>query len=277
MQDDTFWDPTRLARVEERRQALGTAECADEVLEIAGGTACFAGAGSWINQAAGLGLEGPVSEEEIERLIAFFTKRGVEPKVEVATPADPSLGELLGVRGFELREFEHVFARRLDPEEDLGAFLERAPTAGLTLEVLDQADPAATGAFARLMTGAFFESEEPPESLLVAAERVARHPRVTPVLARIEGEAAGGGQVELFQGAAALIGGAVLPRFRRRGIQQQLTVRRLQLARAAGASWACVHARPGIATERSALRFGFRLVYAKAILALPGEGLAPSP
>ena len=108
-------------------------------------------------------------------------------------------------------------------------------------------------------------------------ERVTAHPRVTPVLASIDGQPAGGGQVELFQDEAALIGGAVLPAFRRRGIQQQLTVHRLELARTAGASWACVHARPGIATERSALRLGFRLVYAKAVLVRPGPGLVPSP
>ena len=277
MQSESFWDPARLARVEERRQALGTAECADEVLEVAGGTACFAGAGSWINQAAGLGLDGPVGEEEVARLVSFFVERGVEPKVEVASPADPSLGALLAARGFALREFEHVFARRLAPEEELGALLERPATAGLELEVVDQGDSEAVGRFARLMTDAFFEGDDPPQSLVLAAERVAAHPRVTPVLARVEGEPAGGGQVELFEDGAALIGGAVLPRFRRRGIQQQLTVHRLELARAAGARWACVHARPGIATERSALRFGFRLAYAKAVLALSGEGLAPSP
>lgn len=35
--------------------------------------------------------------------------------------------------------------------------------------------------------------------------------------------------------------------------------------------------KPGIATERNAVRLGFFLAYCKAIMFLPGEGLEPAP
>lgn len=276
--DAAFWDPSRLARVEERRQALGTAECADDVLEVAGGTACFAGVGSWVNQAAGQGLNGPVSDDEVGRLVDFFVARGVEPKIEVASSADPSLLAHLAARGFVPREFEHILARPLPADEDLQALLVHPVPPGLTVTAVERTDEQAVTGYARLVTRAFFgEGEEPAAALVEAARRVAAHARVTSLLAHVDGQPAAGGQLELFQGEAALIGAAVLTPFRRRGIQQRLTVRRLELAREQGATWACVHARPGIATERSALRFGFRLAYTKVVLALPGEGLQPSP
>jgi len=271
-------DPAEVARREERRQALGMAEVADDVLEVGGGTACFAGRGSWVNLAAGLGLDGPVAPADLDRVVAFYVERGVEPKVEVAPTADPSLLLGLAERGFVLRAFEHVLVRPLPPGEDLWALAPHPLPADLELEPLDRADEAAVRRYADLTSRGFFgEAEEPAPELLEPAVRVSRHPLVECVLARIDGEPAGGGHLEVRDGVGCLIGASVMTRFRRRGVQTALTLRRLELARARGVAWVCVHSSPGVATERTARRLGFALAYTKVILARPGEGLAPSP
>ena len=104
-----------IARLEERRQAQGTADVADESEAIAGGWMCFAGKGSWANQAIGLGLDGPVSDAQLDRLVAFFRERGVEPRVQVCPFVDATLVKGLGRRGFVVRQFENVLAREIAP------------------------------------------------------------------------------------------------------------------------------------------------------------------
>lgn len=97
-----------IARLEEARQAVAVAELADEHIGISGGTVCFSGAGSWMNQAQGLGLSGGVTSEEIDQLVEFYTSRGVEPKIEVCCFTHHSLTQGLEERGFTLLEFENV-------------------------------------------------------------------------------------------------------------------------------------------------------------------------
>ena len=76
---------------------------------------------------------------------------------------------------------------------------------------------------------------------------------------------------------ACLFGTSVLPRFRRRGVQQALMLRRLERARERGCLLCVIHSRPGISTERNAARLGFFMAYSKAALALAGPGLEASP
>ena len=56
-------DLAEFARLEESRKPSSVARIADEFEEIAGGTMCFGGVGSWANQAMGLGMDGPVATD----------------------------------------------------------------------------------------------------------------------------------------------------------------------------------------------------------------------
>lgn len=90
-------------------------------------------------------------------------------------------------------------------------------------------------------------------------------------------EAVAGGSADARGGVvAALAGAAVLPAWRRRGIQAALVARRLELARARGCRLATIGSAPGIPTERNALRLGFRIAYARLAFNRPGPGLASS-
>lgn len=269
--------PIDIARLEEARQARGVAEAAGYAESIAGGLMCFGGEGSWTNQACNLGLSGPVSSEEFDRLCHFYTSRGVEPRVELTPFAHRSLIEGLAERQFVVREFETVLARRLPPDEDLRAALPRGWPEGLTADRLDPADDAALREYLEFGMGGFIGPDASiPDSWMRAGVRVARHERCDSFVGRINDAVVSTAGMESAPPVACLFGATTAEPFRRRGIQAAMIVARLERARQRGCTLGAIHSRPGIPTERNALRLGFQVAYTKAILVQPGQGLARS-
>lgn len=281
-------DP-EIARLEETRQAEGTAEMVrigrdtgetpDAAVEpVGGGWMCFAGKGSWANQAAGLGLDGVVTDVDLDRLVEFYVTRGVEPKIEVAACVDPSLIDGLGARGFRVLEFENVLVRRLDATTDFRALMPHPWPPDVSIEPVDRTDPNAVYEFALASTSGFRPANEPiPEPLLQSTRNMMRQSRCCGYVARVDGVAVGGAAMDASPDVAALCGTSVDVSLRKRGIQTALMVRRLEAACDLGCRFAAVHSRPGIPTERNALRIGFALAYTKAIMVMPGDGLDRSP
>lgn len=261
-----------LARAEESRLAAGFREIADRWVAFAGGVAALAERGSWANAAVGAGFAGAVSEGEIEAMIGVFEGHGVEPRVELCPYADASLTRGLAARGFVVRNFENVLYRDL-----MGPAVEAhrwAMPKGLTLRAIDRGDEREVDLHARVATGAFVPSDRPcPESVLETMRRCARHPRVTAVLAEINGEPVGAGSLEVHEKIAALFGAAVLPAARRMGVQRAMIDWRVEMAREAGCRWATIGSRPGIGTERNVRRAGFQMGYTKVFLVRPRVGL----
>lgn len=262
-------DVAEVARLEELRQAIGVSCVADEWEEIAGGRMGFAGVGSWANQAKGLGMEGPVADAELDRMVAFYEARGVEPRIEVCPLAHPSLIEGLSARRFVVKEFETVLAFDLERQP-----IPPSP-AGIGIRTVDPACEAERSVYSAILREGF----APPDQAM--AERMERRylaaPGVTALLADIDGEAAGAGTVDASPLCAMLFGAATLHRSRRRGVQTALMIARLVIARDAGCRYAAIHSRPDVATGRNALRIGFQTVYTKVVLARPAPGLAASP
>lgn len=273
-------DPLRLGRLEELRQAQGVAEIAETSQPIMGGMMSFSGPGSWTNQACALALDAPATDAEIDRLVAFYTDRAHEPRVELAPFAHPTLIAGLAARGFSLIEFETVLARALPPGEPLADLA--PPPPGVTIRPVDPDDPAQVDTWVRTSNSGFVQPNDPNEaSLNESSRRVAVHPRVASFVAELSGQTIGAGAVEIAcptgqETIACLIATSVLPEHRRRGIQQALMVARLIAARERDASFALIHARPGIVTERNARRLGFQTLYTKAVMVLRREGLARS-
>jgi GNAT superfamily N-acetyltransferase len=268
--------PAEIALLEERRQAQMLAALAPQVLPFAGGVMAFHELGSWQNQAAGVGLAGPVDAAEIEALIEFYQSRGVEPRLELSPFADETLIAGLGERGFVIREFEQVLARELHDGEELERLLPHGRPPGLELRALDQSDAAMVRRAAEVALRGFFPGDELPPAMFEACVRFNSMPTTLTYLAWFDGELAAAGSLGLGEGVASLMGVSTEPRFRRRGIQQALIVERLAAARARGCMLATIGSRPGIPTERNAMRLGFSVAYTKVILVRPGPGLARS-
>lgn len=246
-----------------------------DILEVAGGAALWLGPGSPVNQAVGLGMAGPVSEEEVERLEVFYHDCGAAAAAAVCQLADPSLLQALGRRRWRVEQFEHVLALELEqrpPVESEGGYT-MGPGGASSLRAGHERNPdivvrlclgeeRETWAHAAALG---FSDGEPPKpaqeefgAIMAAREEAAL------VLAWVDGRPAGTGALVIDGGVGWLSGDSTLPRYRRLGVQQAVQRYRLRLAREAGCDLAVTETSPGSPSQRNMERLGFRIVYTHA-------------
>jgi GNAT superfamily N-acetyltransferase len=267
-----------IARIVEHKHGVPLSRFVKEAVRLADGWLLFDSPGSPINKACGLGFDQPLTEADLDRLVTFFTERGVEPKVELTPFAPPELLAGLARRGFVLHEFENTLVRDLPAGEDLRALLPGGWPQEVTIERVDPANTAAVREQVEVAFSGFMPEGTPlPEPIVEFGLRASTVPGYDLFVARIGREAVGAGGCESSEGVTQLFGTSVKPAYRGRGIQQALILRRLEQGREHGSRWAVIHSGPGIPTERNAARLGFQMAYARAILVKHGEGLVPSP
>ena len=80
---------------------------------VAGGFALYAGEGSPLNKAVGLGMYRPVTQADLDHVERFYRSRNAAPRVSVCPLADPSLIDLLKAGGYRLEMFYSVLFRSL--------------------------------------------------------------------------------------------------------------------------------------------------------------------
>jgi GNAT superfamily N-acetyltransferase len=234
-------------------------------IPVAGGVASYAEPDSPLNKVAGLGFAGLPDPAALETIERAFAAQAAPVQAEVASLADPALLELLAERGYRLVSFENVLGRAL------GGVAERVAPPGI--EVRPSGDNE-FDAYLEVMLDASLHPdtrgvpwhEEFPRQILENAERdtvglVQRY------LALLAGVPAGGGSMRTTDGIAQLTGAGTAPAFRRRGIQSALLAARLADATAAGCDIAVITVQPGSKSQQNAQRFGFDLLYTRAVLA----------
>jgi len=222
---------------------------------IAGGTAAFGGKTYPANHVVGMGLYGPVTADDVDRVEAFYRSRGVPCEIVVSPLADPTLRDLLAPRGYRITEFNSVLIRRLDD------FQLVEPDGSISLE---RVSPAAVKLWSDVVTRGFSEFGPLPDNLF---SPLAALPDAINFLARVEGTPVGGGIAYIMREAniVALFGSATLPEFRRRGVQSALINRRLWEAAQSGCEYAVVSTMPGSGSQRNMERRGFRVAYTKVV------------
>jgi ribosomal protein S18 acetylase RimI-like enzyme len=264
--------PIDYARRQEARQARFTASLVAHNEGVAGGVMSYDAPGSWANQACGLGMDGPVTPEDIERLLAFYAHHGADASIEASLLAHPSLFELTSRAGFTIAQVEHVFVRGLRGADALP----EAP-AGVTVERVLPDDAASVSVFADTITRGYAPAGAALEPALVAiSERTARSGLTACFLARVGGEPVGACVAVLDGDEVQLSGASVLHAWRRRGVQTCMLRRRLAHARSRGVTSAIVLSAPGVATERNAWRMGFRPSYGRVNLTREASGTPTS-
>jgi GNAT superfamily N-acetyltransferase len=262
-----------VAVLEEARLRLGMSEIAMENIPIADGVATRGESGTWINSATGIGMSGPVTTADIDRLIEFHRDWKAEPRIEVCPFADRSLVEALKSRGFNLQFFENTLFR----DFSLPAPPPPPSPPGLEIRTVDPTNPAQVREFATTACIGFGPvGMTPRDEAIALAERCATHPRSAAYTAYLEGRAVCAGALEVSGNIAALFGLSVLHDFRGRGIQTAMITHRVMAARERGATVATIGAAPGIGTERNARRAGFQVAYTRVFMNLPGPGLEPA-
>ena len=228
------------------------------VLDIAGGLAVYVGPHSPVNWVTGLGVRGPVSTADWERVKEFYQQHGTAARVNLCPLADPSLLELLRRYDYYLQGFLNVLACAL-PDEVVS--LPWPP--GVQAR---RAEPGEAEVWTRTTTQGFAETEKPSQEThdILAPNFCARN--AVPFLALVNGLPAGGGSIFLHERVAEFGGDSTRPAFRRRGVHTALLQARLAAAYELGCNLAMLLTEPGSESQRNAERVGFRVIYTNALL-----------
>jgi ribosomal protein S18 acetylase RimI-like enzyme len=232
-----------------------------EVLKVGGGVACFGEPGLYINRAAGLGLESPLTEAELQQVEDFYRRHEVPSRVELCPLAHPSMMELLGRRGYHVVRFLHVHFRPISPEDA------RTPAAPEGVEVA-AVGPDEVELWVRTVAAGYVSEEgQPPSPLYLMLARLAAAWEGSRLyLARLRGEVAGAVALSVHDGLANLFSGATLPAFRRRGVHAAFTNAGLREAAALGCELATAITAPDGQATANVARAGFRVGYTRALL-----------
>jgi len=227
--------------------------------KISGGHMIFAGLGSPIGRAVGMGFAAPVTEAEMDQLEAFYFSRKAPAQTDYCPLTDPSLLELTKQRGYGIAELNNVLVRKLDPAEKF------AVPPGVAIRA---ARPDEALAFSSILRRSFFPDGGEPEGFDDMLSPMFAFPGSLTFVAEIDGElvATGAGMIIPEHKVVGLYGAATLNEHRGRGLQTAMLERRMQVAAEAGCEYAVIVTLGGTTSQRNAERLGFRVAYSKATL-----------
>jgi hypothetical protein len=223
--------------------------------KVAGGWMLYAGPQSPANHIIGMGLDGPVSKEDVDKVEDFYRRRGSFCEVVVSPYADMSLPAELGARGYRVTEWNSVLVRKLEPDE-------RFDTGGVEIRPVC---PPEVRLWAEVLVRGFGELPGLTPDLFLP---LVSTPSAMAFLAVLDGQIVGGAAGALLpkHGIAPFFGAATLADFRNRGVQNALFQARLRRAVEAGCELAVVCTQPGTVSQRNAERNGFRVAYTKVAM-----------
>jgi GNAT superfamily N-acetyltransferase len=267
-----------LARRVEMAEANAARSCAEAfscrhpefpvaVENIGGGVALYAGPDSPVTQAIGVGINGDVTDADLERLTHFFLRRKANAAAEICPFVDPRLYERFAARGYRLLEVSNVLIL------NVAEFKPAAPPPGVLIRA---AEPNELKLWTSTVSQGFAEHFPVTPDLLEVMEGFAHRRNAASLLAFVDGEVAGGGAVSAHEGVGGLFGASTLPAFRRRGVQTALLSARIAWAASQNCDLAVSIALPGSISHRNIERFGFRVAYTRTKLVLPLNAVVES-
>jgi GNAT superfamily N-acetyltransferase len=249
---------------QKNQPAIGAA-----VEEIAGGHMIFAGLGSPIGRAVGMGFAAPVTAAHMDRLEDFYYSRKAPAQVDYCPLSDPSLLELARQRGYGIAELNNVLARRLDDKEKTSLSRCGTTTNSPRLEFVIRpmrADEAP--AFSSVLRQSFFpEGGEPPGFDDMLTPMFSFSGSLT-FVAEHEGQIVATGAALMIHEhkIVGLYGAGTLKPYRGCGLQTAMLERRMHAAAESGCEYAVIVTQGGTTSQRNAERLGFRVAYSKATL-----------
>src|SRR5665213_3142281 len=118
-------------------------------IAVAGGVARYFGPESPMNEAGCLGIDAPVTDDDVERITAFFVERAVPPRAMVSALSDLSLAQRLAEHGYvpiesqnlllgDLRELEGAYDSRVRVAPDARAWGEAGAEAYASGEPVEE-------------------------------------------------------------------------------------------------------------------------------------------
>jgi len=233
------------------RPQIGAAE-----KEICGGHMVFAGLGSPIGRATGVGLDRPFTAADLDRVEEFYRSHQAPAQVDLCPLHDPEALVMFKERGYNFVELNNVLYRPLDPNEE---FL--AAPAGCEIRRGRRAEAQECSA---IVERAFFPGGA-PKSFQGLIEPLYQMEGALAFVASIDGTMAACAtglcipQHRIF----ALGGAGTLLQLRGRGLQTALLRARMRAAAEAGCEYAVVVTQGGTTSQRNCERLGFHVAYSK--------------
>jgi GNAT superfamily N-acetyltransferase len=227
---------------------------------IAGGHMIFAGLGSPIGRAVGMGFDAPVTEADFDQLEDFYYSRKAPAQLDYCPLTDISLLEIARKRGYQIAELNNVLARRLDPREP---FPPSPP--GFTIRPGKSEEALAFGAIVRQ---SFFPDGGEPADFDEMPAAMFGFPGAITLVAEADAKlvATGAALIIPDRRIVALLGAGTLNPYRSRGLQTAMLQRRLEAAAQAGCEYAVIVTLGSTTSMRNAERLGFTVAYSKATL-----------
>jgi GNAT superfamily N-acetyltransferase len=237
-------------------------------IDVGGGRGVCGQPGSPMNKVLGLGLGQAVTDEDLDALELFYDERECPIQIELCPLVSVDLVAKLHTRGYVLKGFENELACALPPA------VSAAPASnGLHVEVLtgdrDQEE------FLRATVEGFAVPDSMPTpaggpapdvvETIGRAMRQFLHPDIVRYLVRIDGEPAGAAASVITGGVLGIFGTGTRPQYRRRGVQSAIVAKALECANGR-ADLAIATTEPGSISQRTFERFGFQVLYTRAIL-----------
>lgn len=212
---------------------------------------------SWGGGGNGLGFQGPLADEDFQAVLASADRVGPRFRVVVCPYADASVARRFVSAGFVVDGFRTVLVRSLRDLETL------APTAKLApeVEIRRVRGAADLDRFTDVVSRGFNTGAPPREVDQRMTHIVHSSPGATLYLALVNGTPAGGGRIDCAGGVGFMLGGSVLPEYRRRGLHQALILARMRAAAENGCDIVTIGSLAGGATERNAQRLGYEVAY----------------
>jgi len=258
--DSGVFADAALARRLEAAEAMNARLCTGSpagaaFLDVGGGCAIFVGAGSPLTQAVGLGLNGTVTETDIDSIEGFSRSRDAGVSIDLCPLADPGLLEILGRRGYRATEFNNVLVKRL-----AGAPIVFAPR-------IRRALASEYDLWAHTVGCGFFdEGDLTTDEMEVGRAIFSMQGALCYLAVSSTCEPAGGGALAVRDGLATLFADSTIAAFRRQGFHRELIAARLNEAIALGCDTATATTLPGSTSQRNFERLGFEVVYTKVTL-----------
>ncbi|HXX02571.1 MAG TPA: GNAT family N-acetyltransferase [Candidatus Acidoferrales bacterium] len=235
----------------ETRPEIGAAE-----EEICGGHMIFAGLGSPIGRATGVGLDRGLTADDLDRIEQFYREHKAPSQVDLTPIHEPAVFEMFKQRGYAIAELNNVLYKKLDGSETLTP----AP-AGCEIRRSRLDESEVTGA---IVESAFFP-DGAPEAFRGLIAPLYRMERALPFVACVDDKpvACGTGLVIPEHKVFALCGAGTLTEYRGRGLQTGLLRTRMSAAAEHGCEFAVVVTQGGTTSQRNAERLGFQVAYSK--------------
>lgn len=233
------------------RPEIGAAE-----EETCGGHMVFAGLGSPIGRATGVGLDQPLTPNDLDRIEQFYRERNAPSQVDLTPLHRPEVFEMFKERGYAIAELNNVLYRNLDPAEE---FPPPPDHCQIRRSPMDEAEVAGS-----IVESAFFP-DGAPDAFRGLITPLYQMENALPFVATIDGKpvACGTGLIIPEHKVFALCGAGTLGAYRGRGLQTALLRARIQAARDAGCEFAVVVTQGGTVSQRNAERLGLRVAYSK--------------